>query len=217
MVSEGGDYLQAKELSSFQDAGHVGRPDDIPEVPTPQNYSPVSAVTSISSSSASIASSSSDDSDMTHTQNIETGEQDTEFGQTNSLGLTGYDDADGEINSEDFRQVTRRKPFAYDEDQDKGNPLSRDKTPRAHETPSICSVDTQGLLVPSSLASSETVSPASELDDPTNYAAVDGPVDTNSTAPASRQVTENELKDDVAEIEGMSSVGTLMLGAPVQT
>lgn len=152
---------------------------------------------------------------MTHTQNVETGEHDTDFERTNSLGLTGYD---GPVPTEEHstgasEQVARRKPFAFDDEQDNGNPLSREKTPRAHETPSIRSIDTEGILVPSSHASSVSVTPDTEQDDP----AGDGSIKTDTRLAAPRKVTEKEIRDDVAEIAGMSSIGTLMLGAPIQT
>lgn len=190
------------------DAAYDGDQDGIPISATPQNYSPVS------SSSVSIASSSSGDSDMTHTQNVETGEHDTDFERTNSLGLTGYDGpvSTGESSTDAFSQVNRRKPFAYDDEQDRGNPLSRDKTPRAHETASICSIDTQGILVPSH-SSSLSTTPDTEQDDP----AGQGSDKTDTKLAAPRKVTEKEIRDDVAEIGGMSSIGTLMLGAPIQT
>lgn len=151
---------------------------------------------------------------MTHTQNAENEEHDIDLERTNSLGLTGHDGAVtvGESSIDAFSNVARRKPFAYSEEEDKGNPLSREKTPRAHVTPSLRSLDTQGILVPSSHASSVSVTPSIEHDDPSR----DGPVKTDTKLAAPRKVTEKELRDDV-EIAGMSSVGTLMLGAPIQT
>jgi hypothetical protein len=207
LISSTGDDSQMRDMMSSRDTAYDDHQDGIP-ISTPQNYSPVS------SSSVSIASSSSGDSDMTHTQHAENEEHDTDLERTNSLGLTGHAApvSTAESGTDAFPNIARRRPFAFDDEEDRGNPLSREKTPRAHETPSIRSLDTQGILVPSSHASSVSVTPNIEHDDPTGASVVK--TDTKLAAP--RKVTEKELRDDV-EIAGMSSIGTLLLGAPIQT
>lgn len=187
------------------------RTDDVPSESSAVNHSPASVATSISSSSASIASSeTSDDSNTTHTPNTALRSRESSANLTNSLGLSGYDgDPSQGYTSEALSRVMRRQAFAYQADEDRAEgTVSRDQTPRSHApAPSLRSVDDQGFLVPSSLVSSTGTSPAREMDDPVG----------ESVRPAPREVTEGEIKDDVPDIDGMASVGTLMLGAPVQT
>lgn len=195
------------------------RTDDVPSDSTAVNDSPASVATSISSSSASIASSeTSDDSNTTHTPNTGLGSRDSSSNLTNSLGLglSGYDDTDRShgYTPEALSRVMRRKAFAYeaaDEDPAEGT-VSREQTPRSYApAPSLRSVDDQAFLVPSSLGSSTSTSPAREMGDPAGEAVL-----RPRPAPP-RDVTEGEIKDDVPDIDGMASIGTLMLGAPVQT
>ncbi|GHJ84428.1 hypothetical protein NliqN6_0830 [Naganishia liquefaciens] len=197
------------------------RADTTPAENSAVNYSPASVATSISSSSTSIASSeTSDDSNTTHTPNTGLRSRDSSSNLANSLGLSGYDDARAMqgYKSKAFSHVMRQKAFAYEDDDSEAvseGAVSREKTPRSHghahpDAPSLRSVDDQGLLVPSSLGSSTSTSPALEMDDPIGH-------DVLSVDRASRNNEQEEIKDDVPDIDGMASVGTLMLGAPVQT
>jgi hypothetical protein len=222
LASIPGDHTQPLDAAlSESDATRIAQSDDVPADSPPINYSPASVATSIaSSSSASIASSeSTDDSDTTHTPNAGLRSRDSSSNLTNSLGLSGYDEktaAQG-YSSEAFSRVIRRKAFANQDDEDVDGSVSRENTPRGHAlAPSLRSVDDQGFLVPSSLGSSTTTSPAPEVEDPAGQ-DVASISDRDGTIPASREVTEKELKDDAPEIEGMASIGTLMLGAPIQT
>lgn len=217
-----GDHSQPLDATPYQsDDIRIDQSDDVPADPTHANYSPASVATSIaSSSSASIASSeSTDDSDTTHTPNAGLRSRDSTSNLTNSLGLSGYDEqtATQGYSPEAFSRVIRRKAFAHQDDGDVDGSVSRENTPRGHAlAPSLRSVDEQGFLVPSSLGSSTTTSPAPEVEDPAgqDVASID---DKDGPIPAPREVTEKELKDDAPDIEGMASVGTLMLGAPIQT
>lgn len=220
LVSIPVDGSQAPDaLFSQSHTTRVDQSDDVRADSSAVNYSPVSVATSISSSSASIASSeTSDGSDTTHTPNAGLRSRDSSSNLQNSLGLSGYDEQITQgYSSEALSRVIRRKAFAYPEDETAEGAVSREETPRGHDiAPSLRSIDDQGFLVLSSLGSSTSPSPASEREDAANQdtATID---DRDGAIPAPRKVTEKELKDDVPEIDGMASVGTLMLGAPIET
>lgn len=197
-------------MSELTGAAFNQEPLDGPSQPvTPLDYSPVSTRTSISSSSASAASSdSSDEGDIVrHAQHARPNVA------ANSLGLMNSFDNERPFANQST-QTHRRNPFALEEHD--GHGVSREKTPRAYDiTPSINSVDEEGLLVPSSTASTTTSD--TELDDSFNESMQYSIAEVNRTIPAPRPPAERERKRDPTEIEGETSAGMVLLGPPVQT
>ncbi|KAJ9112349.1 hypothetical protein QFC19_000769 [Naganishia cerealis] len=181
--------------------------DSLPEAVAPLQYSPLSTATSVSSSSASVVSSSdsSDEGDIAHrAYNADL------YSRTNSLGLMD-EFADEQAFQSQLSNLQRRQPFSYEDD---SQGVSREKTPRTFDTtPSINSVDEQGLLVPSSLGSSTSTSDT-EFDDPGNDPMQFGVTHAGGTILAPRQT---EDKHTTTEMESAASAETVLLGSPVQT
>ncbi|KAJ9120725.1 hypothetical protein QFC22_002656 [Naganishia vaughanmartiniae] len=175
---------------------------------TPLDYSPISTRTSISSSSASAASSdSSDEGDIAHhAARLNSA--------SNSLGLMNDLDSERPFANQ-LPQPYRRKHFAYEEE-DHFRGVSRQKTPRALEiTPSINSIDEEGLLVPSTVDSATTSD--TELDESVNEPMQFSIGNASNTIPASRSAAEGEHKTDPAGTEDAASAGMVLLGLPVST
>ncbi|KAJ9105482.1 hypothetical protein QFC21_001853 [Naganishia friedmannii] len=185
-------------------------PLDGPSQPaTPLNYSPLSTRTSISSSSASAASSeSSDEGYMTHHPHHVRSNS-----AVNSLGLMNEFDNEQPFANR-LSQTHKRNPFAFEENDSHG--VSREKTPRAFDiTPSVNSIDEEGLLVPSTVDSAATSD--TESDESVNEPMQFNIADASGTIPAPRQAAERRHTNDTTEIEGVPSAGMVLLGPPVQT